>query len=122
MSNQFNTVFERHLDDDFAGCEVSTIVNDARLFIVFYLGETDFDIVPDLLPAERFLTEQDIHIGELHAQLSPSRIVEELSDILANMLDGDTAVFFCENEEIIKQAMVFLEFPIDEEPAIHPLH
>lgn len=122
MSTQFHTVFERHLAEDFSGFEISTVVNDAHLFIVFYLGETDFDIVPDLLPAERFLSERDIHIGELHAQQSPEQVIEELSDILANMLDGDTAVFFCENEEVITQALTFLEFPLEEEQATHNLH
>lgn len=122
MSTQFNTVFERHLDEGFAGFEVSTVVNDSHLYIVFYLGETDFDIVPDLLPAERFLNEHDIHIGELTSRLSETQIIEELSDILANMLDGDTSIFFCDNENIIKQALSFLEFPIEEEQATHHLH
>lgn len=122
MSKQFNTVFERHLDESFTGFEVSTIVNNTHLFIVFCLNDTDFDIVPDLLPAERFLSKRDIHIGELHAQFSSSQLIEELSDILANMLDGDTAIFFCENESIIEQALTFLEFPIKKEQVTHKLH
>lgn len=108
----FHTDFHRHLDGEHLGFEVVTDVNGLRLFICFYLGKTDFDIIPSILPPDRFDNDTNIHIGEL---TNNSDITEELESILANMDNGDTVVFFCATQESIQSALAFLNFPVDAE-------
>lgn len=109
----FETVFSRHLDGEHLGFEVQTQVNGLHLFICFYIGRTDFDIIPIILPQERFNEDAaDIHIGELTAA---THIEEEMESILSNMNDGDTVVLFCQSEAEIKSALAFLNFAVDED-------
>lgn len=117
MSNNdsFISTYERHLGDDVEGFEITTQVNGLSLYIGFLLGENNFDILPNIIPAERFQDGSDIHVGELHS-LTIS-VTDEVESILANMNEGDTAIFFCENESLIKEALLFLNFPVEDEPS-----
>lgn len=108
------STYERHLGDDVEGFEISTLVNGLRLYIGFVLGENNFELLPAMIPAERFQDGSDIHVGELLSDTLS--IADELESILANMNDNDTVIFFCENEAVIKEALGFLNFPVDDEP------
>ncbi|NOL50323.1 hypothetical protein [Pelistega europaea] len=109
----FKTTFSRHLDDGYLGFEVQTQVNDLQLFVCFYIGHTNFELIPSILPSERFDEgAADIHIGELN---TTTDVQEELESILSNMNNGDTAVFFCNSEQEIKSALDFLNFAVDED-------
>lgn len=113
MADTFYTNFSRHLEEHHLGFEVQTQVNGLELFICFYLGDTDFDIIPSILPIERFDNESSqIHVGELTATTD---INDELESILSHMHNNDTAVFFCQSEYEIKTALAFLNFAVDEE-------
>ena len=87
------------------GLEIQTNVNDLTLFVCFYLSETDFDILPHIIPEERFQTGHHIHVGELNALID---VADEMESILANMDDGDTVVFFCEDENTVVDGLAFI--------------
>ncbi|MDY3330524.1 MAG: hypothetical protein SOX43_01035 [Pelistega sp.] len=110
----FVSTYSRHLGDEVEGFEIITSVNGLNLFIGFLLGENNFDLLPTVIPAERFQDGSDIHVGELHSDILS--ITDELEAILANMNDGDTVIFFCENQDLIKEALLFLNFPVEDEP------
>ncbi|WP_159990857.1 hypothetical protein [Pelistega ratti] len=107
MSEQdaLETSFEREFDHGF---EVKTIVNQMTLYVSFYLGNTDFDCLPAIIPASRFEEGFNVHVGQLNQQ-TPD-IADEMESILANMDDNDTVVFFCESEAEIAEGLTFLNF------------
>ncbi len=110
----FISTYERHLGDDIEGFEIITQVNGLSLYIGFVLGHNNFDLLPSIIPAERFQDGSDIHVGELRSDTLS--VADELESILANMNDNDTVIFFCENETLIKEALLFLNFPVEDEP------
>lgn len=113
-NDSFISTYERHLGDEVEGFEIITLVNGLRLYIGFLLGDNDFDLLPSIIPAERFQDGSDIHVGELLSDTLS--VADELESILANMNDSDTVIFFCANESLIKEALLFLNFPVEDEP------
>ncbi|ETD68714.1 hypothetical protein V757_09965 [Pelistega indica] len=98
LHSEINRQFE-------GGLEIKTEVNNLTLFVCFYLSETDFDALPHIIPEERFQTGHNVHVGELNAQID---VADEMESILANMDDGDTVVFFCEDEDNIVDGLTFI--------------
>lgn len=112
-NSAFISTYERHLGDEIEGFEIKVLVNGLRLYIGFVLGDNNFELLPTIIPTERFQNGSDIHVSELLS--NTLNVANELESILANMNDSDTVIFFCENETLIKEALLFLDFPVEDE-------
>ena len=104
MAELIHSQLARQLD---YGVELLTEVNDLSLYVCFVWAETDFELLPEIIPSERFDQGQQVHVGELHIGMD---ISDEMESILVNMQDLDTVVFFCDGVQSINEGMAFLNY------------
>ena len=89
------------------GVALLTEVNNLSLYICFVWAETDFELLPEIVPTDRFDQGQQVHVGELRIDMD---ISDEMESILVNMQDLDTVVFFCDGAQSIADGMAFLNY------------
>lgn len=104
MSELIHSQLARQLD---FGLELLTEVNDLTLYVCFVWAETDFDLLPEIVPTSRFEQGQQVHVGELRDGMD---IADEMEAILVNMQDLDTVVLFCDGPQSMADGMAFINY------------
>ncbi len=112
MQNYLTSTFNRYLEyvDDESkeniGIEILCNVEGTQVFLGFVAAATDYELIPELLPEERF-ENGSIHVSEL---LQNTDINDEIETILGNATEGDTLIFFCDSTEVIERALESLAY------------
>lgn len=112
MQDYLSTTFHRHISAhqgdtlEDIGLELRANVEGSQLFLCFVSAATDYELIPQILPEERF-EMGSVHVAELHELNDPE---DEISSILDNANDGDTLVFFCASGEILAAALAALAY------------
>lgn len=104
MTELIHSQLARQLD---YGVELLTEVNNLSLYVCFVWAETDFELLPEIVPMERFDQGYQVHVGELHVGMD---ISDEMESILVNMQDLDTVVLFCDGVQSMNEGMAFLNY------------
>lgn len=115
MQDYLTSAFHRHISchhgemiEDI-GLELRCHFEGTQVFISFVVAATDYELIPEILPEERFEIGS-VHVSELHQQ---SDIADEIESILSNADDGDTLIFFCESTEVVAAAFDTLAYSDD---------
>ena len=112
MQNYLTSSFNRYLEyanedsNENIGIEILCSFEGTQVFLSFVAAVTDYELIPELLPEERF-ENGSIHVSEL---LQDTDIDDEIETILSNATEGDTLVFFCESTEVIERALQSLAY------------
>lgn len=112
MQNYLKSTFNRYItflnsnEVDNIGIELLCSFEGAKVFLTLVLAETDYDLIPEILPEERF-ENGSIHVSEL---LEHANINEEIESILSNTNEGDTLIFFCESAEVLDNTLKSLAY------------
>ncbi|WP_432784903.1 hypothetical protein AAEX37_01833 [Oligella sp. MSHR50489EDL] len=112
MQDYLTTSFHRHISAhsgdaiEDIGLELICAFEGIQLFMCFVIASTDYDMIPEFLPEERFMTGS-VHVGELHEL---SDVADEIQTILDNANAGDTLVFFCSSADILADALDALAY------------
>ena len=112
MQNYLTSSFNRYLEyfdgetSAHIGIELLCHFEGIQVFLSFVAADTDYELIPEILPEERF-EETSIHVSEL---LQDTDIDDEIETILSNAAEGDTLFFFCESNELIERALESLAY------------
>jgi len=74
------------------GVEIDVTLDDFRFYAYAAISEPDVNRAADIVPAERFEQDGDVHVAVVDA---PGNALECLRDVAFNMNPGDCAVFLC---------------------------
>lgn len=112
MQDYLTSSFNRHIScpngeklEDI-GVELLCTFEGTQVFLSFISAETDYELIPLILPEERFETGA-IHVSELHHSTD---IEDEIESILSHANEGDTLIFFCESADVIGRALDALAY------------
>ncbi|MDO5666343.1 MAG: hypothetical protein Q4G44_00810 [Alcaligenaceae bacterium] len=112
MEDYLTTSFNRHISchngemiEDI-GLELHCTFEGTEVFLCFVVAATDYELIPEILPEERF-ESGSVHVSELHQHTD---IDDEIESILSNANHGDTLIFFCESAEVIAFALDTLAY------------
>lgn len=81
-----------------------------RAYVV--ISVPDINLVADIVPREQFEEDGDVHVAAIG---QPNDAREQIQDITFNMNPGDAAVFLCQDEPTLLEALEELG---QERPAI----
>ena len=75
-----------------------------------YVAQRDADVeqVAELVPAEQFQGDGDVHVAAIHDDDDAS---EQIQDVLFNLNPGDTIVFLCTGPQAYADALAELGQP-----------
>lgn len=112
MENYLTSTFNRYIEylngveTEHIGIEVLCTLEGTQVFLSFIAAETDYELIAEILPEERF-ENGSIHVSEL---LHDTNIDDEIETILSNATEGDTLIFFCESALLIERALASLAY------------
>ena len=112
MQDYLTTSFNRHIScptgdqlEDI-GLELLCTFEGRHVFISFVSTTTDYELIPIVIPEERFETGS-VHVSELHHETD---LDDENETILSHANDGDTLIFFCDSSDVIARALEALAY------------
>lgn len=112
MKDYLTSSFHRHISchngemiEDI-GLELLCTFEGMQVFLSFVVAETDYELIPEMLPEERF-ESGSVHVSELHHH---SDVEDEIETILSNANHGDTLIFFCSSAEVITRSLDTLAY------------
>ncbi|CAM5186232.1 hypothetical protein OURE66S_01185 [Oligella ureolytica] len=112
MQNYLSSSFNRYVEyfngesSDNIGIELLCTFEGTHVFLSFIATDIDYELIPEILPEERF-ENGSVHVSEL---LQETNIDDEIETILSNATEGDTLVFFCESTAVIERALESLAY------------
>lgn len=112
MQTYLTSSFNRYLEyvneesSENIGIELLCIFEGIQVFLSFIAAETDYELIPEILPEERF-ENGSVHVSELHQE---TNIDDEIETILGNATEGDTLIFFCASNTVIERALESLAY------------
>ncbi len=88
---------------------------EGHLFKVYaYISEPDLERVADIVPAEQFEKEGDVHVTAI---ASPDEAQRQFEDLAFNMNIGDTLVFLCDDGTCLAAVLQALGQTLDDDEA-----
>ena len=94
-----------HLD---RGLVLDITLEDLPFRVYVAQREADIEQVPDLVPAEQFQGDGDVHVAAIHDGDDAS---EQIQDVLFNLNPGDAIVFLCTGPQAYAEALAELGQP-----------
>lgn len=112
MQDYLTSTFHRHINYsngaqiEEIGLELLRHVEGTQVFLAFINADTDYELIPQILPEERF-ESGSVHVSEL---TQSTDINDEIVTILDNASEGDSLIFFCESSTVIEEALSALAY------------
>lgn len=112
MQDYLTSTFHRHINYsngaqiEEIGLELLCHVEGTQVFLAFINADTDYELIPQILPEERF-ESGSVHVSEL---TQSTDINDEIVTILGNASEGDSLIFFCESSTVIEEALSALAY------------
>ncbi|MHA3902828.1 hypothetical protein ACTPOE_04455 [Castellaniella sp. WN] len=94
-----------HLD---RGLVLDITLEDLSFRVYVAQREADVEQVAELVPAEQFQGDGDVHVAAIHEGDDAS---EQIQDVLFNLNPGDAIVFLCTSPQAYAEALAELGQP-----------
>lgn len=96
------------------GLELQCNAEGHAISVYVVVSAADLNAVAEIVPAERFESDAEIHAA---AVTSVEQAYDEVGEVLENMNPGDVAVFLCSDHDAYDAALDVLGYEGDRTPA-----
>ncbi len=96
------------------GIELQCTAEGHPINVYVVISEADLNAVAEVVPAEKFESDAEIHAA---AVTSIEQAYDEVGEVLENMNPGDVAVFLCSDVDTYDAALDVLGYEGERSPA-----